>query len=153
MVCTKRERTATLRKLGVGNWQAQVRRKGRYLSETFRRHRDAEGWALEMERRIDRGETPQAHSPAAPTTFGHLIDLHLSDMGEVGRAPRRSEAAVLKALKADLGRVRLKDLSRERLIDYGMKRARDGAGPVTPSIDLGYVRSIMVRAAAAHELR
>ena len=33
---------ATLRKLGSGNWQAQVRRKGRYLSETFRRYRDAE---------------------------------------------------------------------------------------------------------------
>ena len=83
---------ATLRRLGSGNWQVQVRRKGCYLTETFRRHRDAEGWALEMERRIDQGETPKARTTATPTTFGHLIDLHLRDMAEVARrrdGPRR----------------------------------------------------------------
>ena len=141
---------ATFRKLKSGNWQAQVRRKGRCLSETFRRHRDAEEWALDVERRIDRGETPKAHSRGSPTTFGHLIDIHVTDMAEVGKAPRRSKAAVMKALKADLGRVRLKDLTRERLIEFGKARARNGAGPVTLSIDLGYVRTVIVHAAAVH---
>jgi hypothetical protein len=32
----------------------QVRRKTRYVAETFRRRKDGEEWALEMERNIDR---------------------------------------------------------------------------------------------------
>ena len=44
-------------KLPSGNWRAQVRRKGRYVSGTFRRQRDAKEWALEAERSIDRGLT------------------------------------------------------------------------------------------------
>jgi len=49
---------ASIRKFPSGNWRAQVRRKGRYIGETFRRHKDAEEWAFAMEHRIDRGETP-----------------------------------------------------------------------------------------------
>ena len=50
---------ATIFRLSSGNWRVQIRRKGRYISETFRRHKDAEEWALENERRIDRGEAPR----------------------------------------------------------------------------------------------
>jgi hypothetical protein len=32
----------------------QVRRKNRYVSESFRRRKDGEGWKLDMERNIDR---------------------------------------------------------------------------------------------------
>ncbi len=38
-----------------------------------------------------------------PTTLGHLIDLHIGDMREVNRAPRRSKAFTLQALKKKLG--------------------------------------------------
>jgi hypothetical protein len=34
-----------------GNWRAQVRRKGRYAADTFRRRKDAEEWALDICRR------------------------------------------------------------------------------------------------------
>lgn len=47
---------ATFTKLKSGFWRAQVRRKGQYLNETFLRRKDAEEWALDMERRIDRQE-------------------------------------------------------------------------------------------------
>ena len=40
-------------KLPSGNWRAQVRRKGKYISNTFRRRADADTWALETERTID----------------------------------------------------------------------------------------------------
>ncbi|CAN7304609.1 hypothetical protein LJR225_001662 [Phenylobacterium sp. LjRoot225] len=82
---------ATFKKLSSGNWRVQVRRKGRYLSETFRRHADAQAWSIAVERRIDRGETPTKRSRVDPTTFGHLIDLHIDDLKEVGKAPRRSK--------------------------------------------------------------
>ena len=45
---------ATFTKLASGNWRVQVRRKTRYVAETFRRRKDGEEWALEMERNIDR---------------------------------------------------------------------------------------------------
>jgi hypothetical protein len=43
---------ATFTKLPSGSWRAQVRRKGKYVGESFLRRKDAEEWALEIERRI-----------------------------------------------------------------------------------------------------
>ena len=45
---------ASFTQLPSGNWRVQVRRKNRYVSETFRRRKDGEDWALDMERNIDR---------------------------------------------------------------------------------------------------
>src|SRR4051794_16793358 len=44
--------------MASGNWRVQVRRKTRYVAETFRRRKDGEEWALEMERNIDRNGSP-----------------------------------------------------------------------------------------------
>ncbi|MFX9699941.1 hypothetical protein ABTP10_19595, partial [Acinetobacter baumannii] len=85
-----------------GNWRVQVRRKNCYVSETFRRHADAQKWALEMERKIDQGRTPTRRSISDPTTVGDLIDLHVTDMLEVGKPMRRSKSFVMEALKAQL---------------------------------------------------
>jgi len=141
---------ATFKRLGSGNWRAQVRRKGRYVSQTFRRHSTAAAWALDTENRIDRGETLSRVPRMASDTFGQLIDLHLQDMKEVGKAPRRSKAATLDALKVQLGRVRLNELTRERLIQFGRDRARQGAGPVTVNIDFSYLKLVIYYAAAVH---
>jgi hypothetical protein len=48
---------ATITKLSSGSWRAQVRRKGRYASESFKRLRDAQEWAIDIERSIDRYRT------------------------------------------------------------------------------------------------
>lgn len=45
---------ATFTQLPSGNWRVQVRHKNRYVSEGFRRRKDGEDWALDMERNIDR---------------------------------------------------------------------------------------------------
>src|SRR3546814_6605618 len=71
-------------------------------------------------------------------------------MREVGKAPRRSKRFTLNALKARLGKVKLKDLTRERLIQFGKDRAKEGAGPVTLSADLGYLKLVLTHAAAVH---
>ena len=65
-------------------------------------------------------------------------------MAEVGKAPRRSKAEALEKLKRDLGDVALKDLTRERLITFGKTPAREGAGPVTLGMDLGYIRTVLI---------
>ncbi len=57
---------------------------------------------------------------------------------------------VLKALKASLGRVNLKDITRDRLIEFGRKRAAQGVGPATLAIDFSFIRTIPTHAAAVH---
>ncbi len=85
-------------KLPSGNWRAQDRRKGRYVSGSFQRQRDAEEWALEAERSIDRGLTPRVVHVKDVKTFADIIDLYINDMEEAGKPIRGSKAAVLEAL-------------------------------------------------------
>lgn len=141
---------ATFKKLPSGNWRVQVRRKGSYISETFRRRADAQQWSLATEAAIDRGETPTKRGRKDPTTFGHLIDLHIDDLKEVGKAPRRSKAACLDALHAKLGAIKIADLTRERVIQFAKDRRKEGAGPVTIGMDVGYIKLVISHAAAVH---
>jgi hypothetical protein len=54
------------------------------VAETFRRRKDGEEWALEMERNIDRNGSSRPRAVRNVHTFGDLIDLHDEDMREVG---------------------------------------------------------------------
>ncbi|WFU14335.1 site-specific integrase [Bradyrhizobium sp. CB3481] len=141
---------ASFTQLRSGNWRVQVRRKNRYVAETFRRRKDGEEWALDIERNIDRSGSPKPRATLRVRTFGDLIDIHIDDMKEVGRPPRRSKAAVLEALKESLGTVKLTHLNRERLIEFGRKRAKQGAGPATLAIDFAFIRTVVTHATAVH---
>ena len=121
-----------------GTWRAQVRRKGKYASQTFRLKTLADEWIVETERLIDIGMEPSGRKLQKRKTIGDLIDLHVADLLEVGKPLRRSKRAVLNALKNDFGTVRIVHLNRSMLIAYGKKRARQGAGPVTLAVDLSY---------------
>ncbi len=122
---------ATFSKLPSGAWRAQVRRKGRYVGETFLRHGHAREWATEVEHEIDRGKSPVARRARSVKTFGHLVDLHIDDMKKVGKALGRSKNATLEMLQRELGFLKINELDRERLIKFGRRRAANGAGPVT----------------------
>jgi hypothetical protein len=138
-------------KLKSGSWRVQVRRKRQYVANTFIRRRDAEEWAIDVERSIDRGVPIQHSRPhEQPRIFSDLIALHLDDLAQVGKPVRRSKFMVLRALKASLGRANLKDITRDRLIEFGRKRAAQGAGPATLAIDFSFIRAILLHAAAVH---
>src|SRR5438445_7783152 len=128
---------ATYTKLSSGSWRVHVRRKGRYVSETFLRRDDARRWATETERQVDRGETPTKSRIARLKPFGELIDLHIDDMCDVGKSPRRSKAAALDMLQRHLGKCNIATLDSEWLIRFGRDRTAQGAGPVTLGIDVG----------------
>ena len=140
---------ATITKLSSGTWRVQIRRKGKYANQTFRRRGDAEQWARAMESRIDRGE-PILSREKETKTFAGLIGLHLGDLAEVGKPLGRSKRASMEFLKARLGQFRPAELDRERLIAFGKERAKEGAGPVTVGIDLGYIKTVLSHAAAVH---
>jgi len=48
------------------------------------------------------------------------------------------------------GSVKIGDLTRERLIQFGKDRAKEGAGGVTISMDIGYIKRVISHAAAVH---
>ncbi len=155
VLCTKTKGTslgpmASFDKLPSGYWRAQVRRKGRSVSKTFRLKSEAEVWAIDTERVIQGGKDPDAVQIDPRALFGTLIDLHIADLAEVGKPLLRSKAMCLEKLRCDLGKERLSAITRERLIAYGKLRAKEGAGPVTLAIDIGYIRTILVHAAAVH---
>lgn len=143
---------ATFTKLKSGSWRVQVRRKGRYVSETFLRREDARQWATDSERQIDRGGTPSPSRIARLNTFGDLIDLHIDDLNEVGKSLGRSKAATLEMLKRELGSKSMAELDRQKLIKFGRERAAQGAGPVTVSMDIGAIKLVLSHAAAVHGL-
>lgn len=140
----------TIIKTKEGNWRAQVRRKGKYASQTFTLKTFADEWVVETERLVDIGAEPHKGKIQRRKTIGDLIDLHISDLSEVGKPIRRSKRAVLESLKKDLGAVRISNLDRAQIIKYGKKRAKQGAGPVTLSVDLSYLRTILTHVAAVH---
>jgi hypothetical protein len=88
---------ATFSRLKSGSWRVQIRRKGKYVNETFLRRKDAEEWALDIERRIDRQEPATSRAREAKL-FGDLIALHCQDLEEVGKKIGRSKDASLKFL-------------------------------------------------------
>jgi hypothetical protein len=141
---------ATFSKLNSGSWRAQVRRKGKYVNDTFLRRKDAEEWALEVERRIDRGEPAIARGSRDAKTFGDLIKLRREDLQGVGKRIGRSKGVSLTILEHRLRRLRIPELDRGCLIQFGKERASEGAGPVTVGIDLGYIKTILSHAAAVH---
>lgn len=143
---------ATIIKLKSGAWRVQVRRKGKYASQTFRAHADAKRWATEIERRIDLGQSVTSPASRDAERLRDLIDLHLKDMCDVGRAPLRSKAHCLARLKRDLGHLKVHQITRDALIAFAKERAKAGAGPVTISIDIGYVKTVLLHAAAVHGL-
>jgi hypothetical protein len=121
------------------------------VANSFPRRHDAEEWARDVERSIDRGllvRRARPHEP--PRIFSDLITLHIDDMAGVGKPIRRSKAAVLEALKVSLGRVKIQNLTRERLVEFGKKRAKQGAGPSTLAIDFSFIRTVLSHAAAVH---
>jgi integrase len=141
---------ASIVKLKSGSWRAQIRRKGQYASSTFRAQADAQRWTRDIERRVDLGQTIGAAAGPNPTTLAEAIKLHIADMCEVGRAPRRSKAYCLDKLSSSLGRIKLTAVTREGLIAYAKGRSATGAGAVTISMELGYIRTVLVHASAVH---
>jgi integrase len=141
---------ASFTKLPSGRWRAQVRRKGQHASRAFRLKSEAEAWAKEAEAKISRGKSAVAVEADISTTFAFVVDLHMRDLAEVGKPLLRSKAYTLDKLKGDLGAEKLAGLTRERIIAYAKQRAMQGAGAATIGMDIGYLQTVLMHAAAVH---
>ncbi|MEQ1714216.1 MAG: hypothetical protein ABL908_22840, partial [Hyphomicrobium sp.] len=141
---------ATFSKLPSGQWRVQIRRKKLFLSRSFRIKALAEQWAREQEQLIDKGLAPTESSPDSRETLASLIDLHFADLKELKRGIGRSKEHTLYRLRETIGATRLSQITRESLVDFAKRRAKEGAGPVTISIDLSFIGTVLEHASAVH---
>jgi hypothetical protein len=136
-------RVATITRLKSGSWRVQVRRKVKYVNETFLCRKDANECGIDIERRIDRQEPITTRQSRDVQLFGDLIARSIAKTwkrsGKTSVVPR---LPVLSSWTNDLGIFGF--LDRERFIKFGKVRALEGAGPVTVGIDLGYIKTILV---------
>ncbi|WP_229420510.1 site-specific integrase [Pseudoduganella albidiflava] len=75
-------------------------------------------------------------------TVADLIDRYAKEIGTV-KPFGKNKAAVLAALRTQLGDTRLPDLTIERLTQHLQARQKAGAGGVTIAIDLTYLGSVL----------
>lgn len=54
----------------------------------------------------------------------------------------------MRAFVIDWASFRPIELDRERIIAFAKERAKEGAGPVTVGMDLGYIKTVLTHAAA-----
>lgn len=141
---------ATYTRLPSGQWRAQIRKGGHSASRSFRLKADAEAWVREQEGRIEKGETPIARQPESRETLGDIIDLHFADLHELRRSIGRSKESVLLRIKDSIGTTRISHISRDGLVQFAKRRAKEGAGPVTIGIDISFIGTVMEHAAAVH---
>ncbi len=113
---------------------------------------DADAWVREVEIALDQERDPTARRLSKKDTFASLIDLHIEDLRALGKPIRRSKDAVLRRLKKRLGDLPVAHLTRERIVQFGRDRAREGAGPATLSVDISFIGTVLTHAAAVHGL-
>jgi integrase len=138
---------ASYRKRG-NRWQAQVRKPGAPAqSKNFDTNAAAKHWAVQLEAKIDAGET----TGRMVGTLGDLLDRYQREVDPIKRFGR-SKVGSLRVLKTGLGTVRLRDLTVQRIIAYARKRQEAGAGPVTVAVDLSYLATVLRTARALWRL-
>jgi len=99
---SRKTKMASITKLPSGAYRVQIRRKGRYASETFLRRDDAHRWARQAETRVDQGLAPNKSSVSrAPPLATSQASYNRYVRGRE-TAPSRAKAATLTTLKRDL---------------------------------------------------
>jgi integrase len=109
---------ASIRKRG-SSWQAQVRREGYPpLSKTFATKADAQAWARDQERSIDRAEAPISTRELKGLTVADLLRRYRDTVTPTKRGadPERYRLATL--LAHEIGKVSLSKLSPALVAQY-----------------------------------
>ncbi|WEK50889.1 MAG: hypothetical protein P0Y66_02055 [Candidatus Kaistia colombiensis] len=119
---------ATIRKRGAA-WQAQVRRQGYpLLTKSFPSHADAQAWARDQERSIDRAELPTNQAELKTVTLRDLLDRYEREITPTKRGADR-ECSKLSVLKRhSLASATLNRLSGAMVASYRDDRLQEVSG-------------------------
>lgn len=133
---------ATFTKLPSGKTRAQVRVGGFYRSQTFDQEKIAKKWAKEIEQQLKLSTGGDYSDPPKDANFEDLVSVYEDQVGKV-KEFGKNKKAVLKSLKAKIGKVKLRSMSEAAVRDFVDRRVMEGAGGVTIGIDLAYLRTVL----------
>lgn len=102
-----------------GKWRVQIRRDGfPSVSKTFIAKTDAEKWAREQERLIDRGELPTHSNERRAVTVGDLLTRYREDITPKKRSPNPERYMIGTMLAHPLALVQLRSLCPKNVTEY-----------------------------------
>lgn len=107
---------------GQSRWRARIRRRGFCETASFGSESEAEQWAREVERAIERGEWNGA-TGSAELTFSRLLDRYL-----VAHRPSRDSRRQLGWWRDHLGNEPIGRISRRRLLQLRRRLAGESTG-------------------------
>jgi len=109
---------ATITRRKVGQWQAKIRRKGYPVqSRTFDTRVDAEAWARDVERQMDRASFVPSTS-AEKTTLAEAIDRYLKEVCPSLARGGSAQKGNLHRLQENLGATSLAALDSSQISAY-----------------------------------
>jgi len=111
-------------------WRAQIRKRGMpSISRTFDLKADAEAWAREVERELQRGNAAVLRDDAGRTTFAEIADRYLADVlpGLCGK----SAGAYVRAARARFGPMFLSSIRGVDVADWASELSRSGLAAQT----------------------
>ena len=123
-------------------------------SRTFERHRDAQGWATDLEAAIGRRDLAEVRrltddGGGGLRTVADLVDKFVTDIVETpGRRANQvaSEKPRLARIRDDLGKLTLEMLSPQDVAAWRDKRLKSGAGAQTVRHDLNQLSVVLTTA-------
>lgn len=102
-----------------GKWRVQIRRDGfPSVSKTFIAKTDAEKWAREQERLIDRGELPTHSNELRAVTVGDLLTRYREDITPKKRSPNPERYMIGTMLAHPLALVQLRSVCPRNVTEY-----------------------------------
>lgn len=119
---------ATIIKRGDLQWQAKIRRKG-YPSQsrTFELKADAEAWARDVEREMDRGAFLD-RTEAEKNTFGEILKRYKREITPSKKSASIEEVIIDNLLKTDLSKLKMTALSGSALAEWRDDRLGEVSG-------------------------
>jgi integrase len=119
---------ATIRKRGQA-WQVQIRRDGfPPITKSFRSKADADGWAREIERQIERGELSGHGRAANRLTVGALLQRYEAEVTSRKRGQRFEVSRIRTFLRSPLANVATHRLSAQMVAAYRDERLNSVSG-------------------------
>lgn len=111
-------------------WMAQIRRKGmRTISRTFDLKADAESWAREIEREVQRGNVAALRDDAGRTTFAEIADRYTADV--IPGLRGKSAGAYVRAARERFGPLFLSAIRGVEVADWASDLMRSGLSAQT----------------------
>lgn len=136
---------------GSTRWRVTVGRGGTRRAKTFLLRADADAWAKQEERHLERAAAGLREA-AKGVTLSTVLDLDEAARAALKRQPGRATQAVLARWRRDHGDLPVEALTRDWVVRWGVARKGEGVHSATVQADLSALTAVLRTVADLHNL-